>query len=447
MATPNSLFKTMVDPEELKWHVVYVLKLPFFGYDPATTHLREYSRQEVIDAVKQTFHNNVFIADKIDNHVTLLVTPDHWNRRLPRDVLTYNLKLLTIPFSWVLYPQETNYTKMLALQAPPDAAMRIAYEKSMVGSTNDDGPLLAKQSEDYVLRQFRNFYYASSKSMAIRNDGPAVGSAQRSSSTHRANWSAETKDMASTETASLPVRYERRRGPSVGRKPSTERSEEVSSAMSRTSADGGRRPGPKVGRRPSTGRMEASAGDMRVSSSPFSARKGAQVGEHPFQGTKGSGFSSDNPFKGNKKAGFHEGSPFQGTKGKGFDSDNPFSAATKDMDTSSNPFVPRKGAQVSDHPFEGIRGESFRSDNPFQGKKSGFKSGNPFVAEKGGSMKNHPFQSSRKSSARTFEAAVRTMEAEEEDENEEYGEPNADMSAYNKAWADLRARAAGKQSV
>jgi hypothetical protein len=158
-------------PNPLKQHHVYIVRRPFYGWITNTTpkKLKLFTREEVKDKVKEAFNSDVAFSSSTPNDVitqdtTLLIVPDHWDRRLPLTAKQYNLAYL--PFSFILHPNEINKSRMLELEAPPDAEARVILQEQQQLSQRDDTFVLDKIPEDDMIARFQNWRFSGAKKMA-----------------------------------------------------------------------------------------------------------------------------------------------------------------------------------------------------------------------------------------------------------------------------------------
>lgn len=150
----------VTEVKELQNFYVYIVALPFYGYtDANATQLKLYDRNEVEQKVKEAFRDHVFVEPSITHNTNLLIVPDNWNRRLPKEASVFAPKLSYLPFSYVLYPGETNPVRMQKLMAPVDAPFQYAKQESKREKETTGTFLLSKVTPDNIMKQFQGWRY------------------------------------------------------------------------------------------------------------------------------------------------------------------------------------------------------------------------------------------------------------------------------------------------
>lgn len=106
---------------------VYVSKRRFFGFDPQdSTLLREYTHEQVVDAVSHAFNSTlsdptVFFDPTINESTNLLIVPDHWDNKIPQAAWSLRKNFSYIPFAFILHSGQS-LEAIKKQTAPPNAA-------------------------------------------------------------------------------------------------------------------------------------------------------------------------------------------------------------------------------------------------------------------------------------------------------------------------------------
>jgi hypothetical protein len=121
---------------------VYVTPGVYVGYDVDelernVRELRRWNHREVIDHTTEVL--KVKCQPYIDNTTTIIISPDHWDRRLPIRYQQYAEQLDVLPFSALLHFKNKDYKKLI----PPRAAVEIMRRNALLRRLSMDSLLLA----------------------------------------------------------------------------------------------------------------------------------------------------------------------------------------------------------------------------------------------------------------------------------------------------------------
>lgn len=164
---PTQRFRSdIVTLEDLKNPYVYILRShKFYGKEPDTGvslnewELKEYSYEDVKQEVMNTLGlSSAFMENAITENTTLLIVPDDWDRKLPKEIQHLSKHLIYLPFSYILHPKVINPSEMMQLKAPPDAAYYIMLREQNRTSVRDSFEL-GKVAPDEIMERFQGWRF------------------------------------------------------------------------------------------------------------------------------------------------------------------------------------------------------------------------------------------------------------------------------------------------
>ena len=193
MPTQQRFRSNVTTLAEMKNHYVYILTTHnFYGKDP---DLRQFSYDEVKKAVMDTLNISAgFVENAITENTTLLIVPDDWDRKLPKEVQHLAKHLIYLPFSYILHPDVTSPSKMLELMAPPDSAYYIML-KEQKRPLSQHSFELSKVAPDDIMERFQGWRFG-----VVNEKSNQVGFTAATHEMHP--WDAFTPTMGSKKKLS-----------------------------------------------------------------------------------------------------------------------------------------------------------------------------------------------------------------------------------------------------
>ena len=153
---------------------IYIVPGAYFGFEAVKLSndtvvpgkLGDYPYTSVIQKVIDAFEVNPQAT--IDESTTLLIVPDHWDKRLPDSGLRFASQLSFIPFSLVLHKNVTT-AKELKTLVPPKNAYDIMRKDELLGKLQTGDMLMSVPGSaygkltapynSYIPDRFQNFNF------------------------------------------------------------------------------------------------------------------------------------------------------------------------------------------------------------------------------------------------------------------------------------------------
>jgi hypothetical protein len=126
---------------------VYVMPGIYVGIDPENSNkILRYSYTEVVKKVSEVLTLNP--RPVIDSSTTIIVTPDHWDRRLPMRYARFAEQLDNLPFSVILHSNESSKASYKKKIPPINAVQMMNQDQALQELLKQDLVIVRKATDN-----------------------------------------------------------------------------------------------------------------------------------------------------------------------------------------------------------------------------------------------------------------------------------------------------------